>query len=122
MPRSPCPPRVAAASEPQPPTRASALLAATKPAPDSALPGIVTTPLAVPAPVARPKAQVRALPADPLGDGIPERPVGSQEPIAPQPARAEDLDMVAPVEMWFGEYRVGVKAGTKTYAAVPQVR
>jgi hypothetical protein len=25
-------------------------------------------------------------------------------------------DMVAPVEMWFGEARVGVKAGTKTYA------
>lgn len=24
--------------------------------------------------------------------------------------------MVAPVEMWFGEARVGVKAGTKTYA------
>ncbi len=23
--------------------------------------------------------------------------------------------MVAPVEMWFGEHRVGVKAGTKTY-------
>jgi hypothetical protein len=24
--------------------------------------------------------------------------------------------MVAPVEMWFGDARVGVKAGTKTYA------
>jgi hypothetical protein len=24
--------------------------------------------------------------------------------------------MVAPVEMWFGEARVGVRAGTKTYA------
>ena len=23
--------------------------------------------------------------------------------------------MVAPVEMWFGEYRVGVKAGSKTH-------
>jgi hypothetical protein len=24
--------------------------------------------------------------------------------------------MAAPVEMWFGEARVGVKAGTRTYA------
>jgi len=26
-----------------------------------------------------------------------------------------DLVLVAPVEMWFGDHRVGVKAGTKTY-------
>jgi hypothetical protein len=24
--------------------------------------------------------------------------------------------MVAPVEMWFGDYRVGVKSGSKTHA------
>jgi hypothetical protein len=24
--------------------------------------------------------------------------------------------MVAPIEMWFGDARIGVKAGTKTYA------
>jgi hypothetical protein len=26
-----------------------------------------------------------------------------------------ELQMVAPVEMWFGDARVGVKAGTRTY-------
>jgi len=31
-------------------------------------------------------------------------------------SQAPELVMVAPVEMWFGDARVGVKAGTKTYA------
>jgi hypothetical protein len=31
-------------------------------------------------------------------------------------AEAPELTMVAPVEMWFGDARVGVKAGTKTYS------
>lgn len=26
-----------------------------------------------------------------------------------------DIVLAAPVEMWFGEARIGVKAGTKTY-------
>jgi len=26
-----------------------------------------------------------------------------------------EIVLVAPVEMWFGESRIGVKAGTKTY-------
>jgi hypothetical protein len=30
--------------------------------------------------------------------------------------QAEFTEMVAPVEMWFGDYRVGVKAGSKTHA------
>jgi hypothetical protein len=28
---------------------------------------------------------------------------------------APDHELVAPVEMWFGDHRVGVKAGTRTY-------
>jgi hypothetical protein len=30
-------------------------------------------------------------------------------------SQPEDIVMAAPVEMWFGESRIGVKAGTKTY-------
>ena len=44
-------------------------------------------------------------------------PSASREPLAPLALRSQtpELVMVAPVEMWFGEARVGVKAGTKTY-------
>lgn len=52
----------------------------------------------------------------------PTLPAGAPAPHPPQPslphglrADAPELTMVAPVEMWFGEARVGVKAGTKTY-------
>lgn len=47
------------------------------------------------------------------------------EPLAPSvaPPRErvttavlEEIVLAAPVEMWFGESRIGVKAGTKTYA------
>ena len=31
-------------------------------------------------------------------------------------SQTPELVMVAPVEMWFGDARIGVKAGTKTYA------
>jgi hypothetical protein len=48
------------------------------------------------------------------------------EPISPPlrthtPAQAavraavSDRALVAPVEMWFGDFRIGVKAGTRTY-------
>lgn len=33
----------------------------------------------------------------------------------PRPADVPPLEMAAPVEMWFGDARVGVKAGTATY-------
>jgi hypothetical protein len=41
--------------------------------------------------------------------------VWPDEPASP-PVRAEFVDMVAPVEMWFGDYRVGVKSGSTTHA------
>ncbi len=31
------------------------------------------------------------------------------------PADVPEHDLVAPIEMWFGDYRIGVKAGTRTY-------
>ncbi len=89
----------------QPPNVASA------PAPSET----IATPLVVPVSVVRPKAQVRALPADPPEDGMPARLVSPLEAIAAQSLQEESLDLVAPVEMWFGDYRVGVKAGSKTH-------
>ncbi|MBS3957655.1 MAG: hypothetical protein KGZ40_09060, partial [Clostridiales bacterium] len=36
-------------------------------------------------------------------------------PPAPSALPVPDIELVAPVEMWFGEVRIGVKEGTKTY-------
>jgi hypothetical protein len=66
-----------------------------------------------------PKATAHAQPKPP-----------SEEPATPRPAPAAaaaatsvdserdnvpEHELVAPVEMWFGDHRVGVKAGTRTY-------
>ena len=37
-------------------------------------------------------------------------------PGSTTPTTLEEIVLAAPVEMWFGESRIGVKAGTKTYA------
>ncbi|MEI7815217.1 MAG: hypothetical protein WCJ13_10585, partial [Coriobacteriia bacterium] len=37
-------------------------------------------------------------------------------PLSPAPRPAAYTEMVAPVAMCFGEYRVGVKAGSNTHA------
>jgi len=78
--------------------------------------------MALPAPQRpqRPRTVVRSIDA--------ARPVPGPSPVleplaptAPTAAGAtgrsdiEDLVMAAPVEMWFGDSRIGVKAGTKTY-------
>ncbi len=104
-----------AASAPQPVTapRPAATVAATEP------PRAEPTP---PPPVSaprreRPRARVR------VGSDTVVAPTTEHRvvPAAPRPAdtrRPEgvpELVMAAPVEMWFGEYRVGVKAGTATY-------
>ncbi len=67
---------------------------------------------------ARPHAHVRtrlSTPVDVLppqsGGQVPEHSAATHGPRGATPV----LTMVAPVEMWFGEARVGVKAGTKTY-------
>jgi len=71
-------------------------------------------------PAARPKAHVRT---ELLADTDHAR-VIPQPPVPPDDAatslglrsQAPDYKMAAPVEMWFGQSRIGVKAGTKTYA------
>jgi hypothetical protein len=51
---------------------------------------------------------------------VPDATVHHNLPLAQAPvgdrADSSDFHMVAPVEMWFGDARVGVKAGTRTYA------
>lgn len=78
-------------------------------------------PLFVPQRTQRPRTVVRSI------DAL--RPASGPSPVleplattAPTSAGAtgrsdiEDIVMAAPVEMWFGDSRIGVKAGTKTYA------
>jgi hypothetical protein len=38
-----------------------------------------------------------------------------EHPPDPRRAAAPEIVLTAPVEMWFGDYRVGVKEGTRTY-------
>jgi hypothetical protein len=47
---------------------------------------------------------------------LPERHIDAPVPSHDAVDASGTYSMVAPVEMWFGEARVGVKAGTKTYA------
>lgn len=119
---------------PKPPTPA--------PAPEPALaPKPVPAPKPIPAPAPAPPAPPTPAPT-PSPDR--PRAVASAEPVPPAPAAprpsamppartvttvsspaavtADPLvadvpehELVAPVEMWFGEYRIGVKAGTRTY-------
>ena len=114
--RAPAPP----ARRPAPPSRRRPGPRSPAPAPRSARPRTGSRPLApaAPAPV-----DVAA-----CGSRRPERSAGSAERLAPWTPRTnwpesslgqcklEELVMAAPVEMWFGESRIGVKAGTKTYA------
>jgi hypothetical protein len=64
----------------------------------------------------RPRAHARAIPEDPLASTAGTRPARAVEPSAPARQPAEFLEMVAPIEMWFGDYRVGVRSGSKTHA------
>ncbi len=81
----------------------------------------VGEPRAVPARPPRPKTvvhsfvegghpPVRAVPLEPLAQSQPA--IGSTS----APSKLDEIVMAAPVEMWFGDSRIGVKAGTKTYA------
>jgi hypothetical protein len=80
------------------------------PSPPSASPAQIVAPSM---PAERPRANARPLPEAAVAV-TPATLVWPDEPASP-PARAEFVDMVAPVEMWFGDYRVGVKAGSKTH-------
>ena len=68
---------------------------------------------------ARPRAVVRtAVPDGGLGSSaviLTPLEAAAPGPAGPAGEPAADLVMVAPIEMWFGDSRVGVKAGTKTY-------
>ena len=68
---------------------------------------------------ARPRAVVRtAIPDGGLGfSAVVLTPLeaAAPGPTGPEGEPAPELVMVAPIEMWFGDSRVGVKAGTKTY-------
>ena len=69
----------------------------------------------------RPKTVVRSLEQDArlAQRKVPLEPLAATQPTADSTAGRSKLDeivMAAPVEMWFGESRIGVKAGTKTYA------
>jgi hypothetical protein len=128
--RTPEPPAatVAAAPAPRPAAQAPALT----PVPARERPAAVVRPQPEPEPApspaprlgmpaersARPRAHVRA-PLEPGvvagGDSIPRHAQPSSFPPHGLRAQAPPLTMAAPVEMWFGEARVGVKAGTKTY-------
>jgi len=69
----------------------------------------------VDAPHVRPVAHVRALPENERTPGtLPSTPA-SEIPMATSRELAPDFIPAAPIEMWFGEVRVGVKTGTKTY-------
>jgi len=69
----------------------------------------------------RPKTIVRSLVEDarPSQRKVPLEPLAATQPKPDSSLGRSKLDeivMAAPVEMWFGESRIGVKAGTKTYA------
>lgn len=107
------------------------------PAPVLPVPEVVPSPLPRPSTVVNvaPAPQPPATPTAPAGRAsnrpravvraVPDAPVGSSPSPVPAPASRElkraasasvpDIVLVAPVEMWFGESRIGVKPGTRTY-------
>lgn len=63
----------------------------------------------------RPKAHARVIPeGDTAAPAQAESPARTHEPRLG--VSADFVEMVAPIEMWFGDYRVGVKSGSKTHA------
>jgi hypothetical protein len=81
--------------------------------------GASTMPESSPAPTQRPRAVVRVSIETMAGDpGSAEiaPPVSSASMVeSTGRAHAQELIMAAPIEIWFGEQRVGVKKGTRTY-------
>jgi hypothetical protein len=69
-----------------------------------------------PAEAERPKAHAQPLPEPAPGLATPATLVWPDDPASPPSRPAEFAEMVAPVEMWFGDYRVGVKSGSRTHA------
>ena len=69
-----------------------------------------------PLPAERPPARARSIPEERPELKAPREPFVPDEPASVRNRPAEFTEMVAPVEMWFGDYRVGVKAGSKTHA------
>lgn len=100
-------------AEPRPPApRPEVRVATAEP------PVAVPEPAPQPSPPRPPRPVARVRSAD--GEVLRYDPAALQQPVvAPEVtagrASAPDLVMEAPVEMWFGDSRVGVKAGTATY-------
>ena len=119
-------PRPTPAPEPEPhPTPAPAQTPGPAHVPEPMATALVSEPIlpSLPSPprTQRPRMVVRSIDAVRPAPG----PSPVLEPLvatAPTAAGAtdrsdiEDIVMAAPVEMWFGDSRIGVKAGTKTYA------
>jgi nicotinate-nucleotide--dimethylbenzimidazole phosphoribosyltransferase len=65
----------------------------------------------------RPRAVVRAFDGSEVVDVVQVPATRAASPFGTQDreVHSEDLVMAAPVEMWFGDARIGVKAGTPTY-------
>jgi len=119
-------PRPTPAPEPEPhPTPAPAQTPGPAHVPEPMATALVSEPIlpSLPSPLRtqRPRTVVRSIDAVRPAPG----PSPVLEPLAataPTAAGAtgrsdiEDIVMAAPVEMWFGDSRIGVKAGTKTYA------
>ncbi len=81
--------------------------------PESQRPVATVTPAPVPAQTTPSDAQAQATPAVPGVEATVQRPRSRIRDISA--ADVPEHELVAPVEMWFGDARVGVKPGSKTY-------
>ena len=100
---------------PEPEPEAAESVLPPEPEPPSAESVLPPEPLSADAPPAPP---VAASIDDSWLDEVMPGAAVSEAPPAPDPAPERDapeFDLVSPVEMWFGDTRVGVKEGTKTY-------
>jgi hypothetical protein len=50
-----------------------------------------------------------------MPDASPKLPIAAAPAGSDARSKIPEHVLVAPVEMWFGDHRVGVKAGSKTY-------
>jgi hypothetical protein len=87
-----------------------------EPTPEEPVSAIDAEPVAELKPLERPRAQARTIPEEPPTPAVVRNIAPAVAPPPQAPVRVDFMEMVAPVELWFGEYRVGVKSGSKTHA------
>jgi hypothetical protein len=106
-----------AQAQPAPiPDRPAVVIHAPAPAAPAAPAAEITGPTRPP----RPRTVVRSAGVEPAAEGsVAARIAPLAASATPQDessrGRAPEFVLAAPIEMWFGEHRVGVKAGTRTY-------